>query len=741
MFTKMKKTLLIWSLLLLMACGAFAQKIDARLTGLVEQSAQRRAQGRSTIDTAAVKKHIFVNFHADGTLAWMSAIALLNEGAECPTGQLQQMGIEVRHILGRMVTLRIPADKLHLLEQVEEFSYVAADEIKGRMNDAARKATGVDEVNTTAAAQAQQLPKAYTGKGVVVGIIDGGIDFNHAAFRDAEGNTRIVKAIYYDKATMSLKEVTDADEIKKLTSDDIDSHGTHTSAIVGGTDLGNGQQGMAPEADLILCGLASNSSGDNINTCIEAIFKYAENKNMPAVVNISLGNVLGLHDGSDVTARAIEELTAKGTAKGRAVVVSAGNDAANSQSLIHTFASTSEELKTVLGTKTFPSNEEPNRPTLYDTNYYLYATDYQDFTAELKLVDLTTGKFIPWGNHVGDIDDYAVPAEKLELQKQKGKNFHNEETTFYSFGLNGYKLDDSNYRIVLVVKPGHAGQTINLLCDGTANEDPCFDAPYWGPGYADFSKLGYTKGNGDLTFCTVASNPYVISVGSYITKNAWTNYLNQTDSYSESIVTGKKQVIGEISDTSSYGVSENGVKCPVVLAPGQGLVSAASNYDTEHFLKSEPGVTGPDSYVGNLYPSVPKFSRENWYLFTQGTSMSAPVVTGIIALWMQANPELTANEIINIIKETSDNDSWTTNVENIPSHNKVQAGYGKINCLKGLKHITGATAIEAISADGHRQATPASMHNVDAPIYNMKGQQVDKSYRGLVIYKRRIYLN
>ena len=179
-----------------------------------------------------------------------------------------------------------------------------------------------------------------------------------------------------------------------------------------------------------------------------------------------------------------------------------------------------------------------------------------------------------------------------------------------------------------------------------------------------------------------------------------------------------------------------------MLAPGQGLVSAASNYDTWYFLQSMPGETRPSANVGDLYPSVTKFGRENWYLFTQGTSMSAPVVTGIVALWMQANPELTANEIINIIKETSDNDDWTTDLENIPSHNKVQAGYGKINCLKGLKKITGATAIESISADdGHRQATPATMYSVDAPIYNMNGQQVDKSYRGLVIYKGRIYLN
>ena len=122
--------------------------------------------------------------------------------------------------------------------------------------------------------------------------------------------------------------------------------------------------------------------------------------------------------------------------------------------------------------------------------------------------------------------------------------------------------------------------------------------------------------------------------------------------------------------------------------------------------------------------------------------MSAPVVSGIIALWMQANPELTVNEIVNIIKETSDNDDWTTNVEKIPSKNKVQAGCGKINCLKGLQKIVGVdTAIETISADGHREAIPATMYDVDAPVYNLQGRQVDKSYRGLVIYKGRIYLN
>jgi hypothetical protein len=121
--------------------------------------------------------------------------------------------------------------------------------------------------------------------------------------------------------------------------------------------------------------------------------------------------------------------------------------------------------------------------------------------------------------------------------------------------------------------------------------------------------------------------------------------------------------------------------------------------------------------------------------------MSSPVATGIVALWMQANPQLTVNQIIDIMKETCDNDEWTTDVSKIPSHNKVQAGFGKINCLKGLKKILGATAIDRVAIDGHRQATPATMYSVDAPVFNIMGQQVDKSHKGIVIYKGRKYVN
>jgi subtilisin family serine protease len=120
--------------------------------------------------------------------------------------------------------------------------------------------------------------------------------------------------------------------------------------------------------------------------------------------------------------------------------------------------------------------------------------------------------------------------------------------------------------------------------------------------------------------------------------------------------------------------------------------------------------------------------------------MSAPVTSGVVALWMQDNPQLTALQIIDIMKETCDNDEWTTDVSKIPSHNKVQAGFGKLNCLKGLKKILGTNAISVAGSDGDRHATPATMYSVDAPVYNTMGQQVDKSHKGLVIYKGKKYL-
>ena len=736
----MKMKVMMTLLALLLTVGVNAQKIDQRLTQLVEQSAQRRAQGAEPLDPKAVNKTIAVSFNADGTIASFSGIAILKDGAECPTARLEQMGVQVRFQIGKMVALNIPADRLQSLEDVEEIRYVKADEMMRPTNDLARKETKADQIVETAKATAAGLPQAYTGKGVVLGIIDQGIDYNHGAFRHADGSTRVVKAFMMNDNNGNYISAT-GEEVKDFMTDNMTtSHGTHTAATAAGSELGNGQQGVAPEVDIILCGLNQYSSSTNIAGFIQEIFAYAKQVNKPAVVSISMGSILFLHDGSDFIAETVREETKNGTEAGRVVLISSANAASNWQSIVK-----SGTTKTVLGSAT---KVTATAPAVYNSLYTFSASDYQDFTIELKVVDITTGQVMDIGNHVLNQKSGAV-MENFNLIKisdyptaTSGKN-----AVVYYLNLmeTAVKLDNPKYRLAIVATSNN-GQNLKLICNGDNNAEPCFDAPTVAGGY-DFAANGWTKGNGDIAFSTSICDDAVISVGSYITRTGWNTREGKGVSYPPSTFTGEVQQIGEISDFSSWGTDDNGKPYPTIIAPGQGTISAANNYDYSTFIADETNPGGaepnPNSDEAKIFliENVDKHNRRNWYILEQGTSMSCPHAAGIIALWLQAKPSLTVNDIKSVLKETCVNDTWTTDVANIPSGNKIQAGYGKIDALAGLKKILGTTAIDIVPVDGHRQATPATMYSVDAPVYNMMGQQVDKSHRGFVIYKGRKYLN
>ena len=518
------------------------------------------------------------------------------------------------------------------------------------------------------------------------------------------------------------------------------SHGTHTAATATGTELGNGQQGVAPEVDIILCGLNTFTSSTNIAAFIKEIFAYAKQVNKPAVVSISMGSILFLHDGSDFIAAAVREETKNGTEAGRVVLISSSNSAANWQTIVK-----SGSTKSVMGSATTVT---ATAPAVYNGFYTFYASDYQDFTIALKVVDITTGQVMDIGKHVLDQKSGAV-MENFDLTKVPNYETATPGKKAVLYYLNcmetAVKLDASQYRLA-VEATSNDGQKLKLICNGDEYSEPCFDAPTVAGGY-DFAANGWTKGNGDIAFSASICDDAVISVGSYITRTGWETWEGKGVGYPESPFTHKTQQIGEISDFSSWGTDDNGKPYPTIIAPGQGTISAANNYDYSTFMQDEanPGgaVPNPESNEAKNYliGRIDKHNRRNWYTLEQGTSMSCPHAAGIIALWLQAKPTLTVNEIKNVLKETCVNDTWTTDVANIPSGNKIQAGYGKIDALAGLKKILNTSAIDAVTIDGQRQATPATMYSVDAPVYNMMGQQVDKSHRGLVIYKGRKYFN
>lgn len=199
--------------------------------------------------------------------------------------------------------------------------------------DTARSHHFVNEVHSG------QMPLGtpYTGKDVIVGIVDQGLDYLHGDFLDVNGNTRVMR--YWDHTLpiagntpqpYGYGQAWDSTDINNGTCTSTEqantAHGTSVAGMAVGNGNANGQnKGIAPDANIII--VESNFSLLNwtltIADAIDYIFKVADTLGMPAVVNLSIGTYLGSHDGNDPAADYIETLLDEKS--GRIVVCAAGN--------------------------------------------------------------------------------------------------------------------------------------------------------------------------------------------------------------------------------------------------------------------------------------------------------------------------------------------------------------------------------------------------------------------------------
>src|SRR5690606_35979639 len=199
------------------------------------------------------------------------------------------------------------------------------------MNDSARVKSRIDLVHQGV----DPLPEAYRGEGVIMGIVDTGLDPTHPDFHDADGNTRVLK--YWDQV-MANGPLTPAQygygqvwtkahiDGGQMTSTDNNGHGASVAGIAAGGGTANGMHaGMAPKADLII--VRNPAGGPNFSStvvdAVQFIFEEAEALGRPAVVNISLGRQLGSHDGKDAAALMIDDMLME--QGGRVVVAAGGN--------------------------------------------------------------------------------------------------------------------------------------------------------------------------------------------------------------------------------------------------------------------------------------------------------------------------------------------------------------------------------------------------------------------------------
>lgn len=186
--------------------------------------------------------------------------------------------------------------------------------------------------------RAGDVPAGLSGRGVLAAVIDSGIDYFHADFRNEDGSTRILYLDDQVRGRVYTKEEIDRalggreDARALVPSVDPSGHGTAVAGIFAGNgrESGGKYRGVAFESDLLIVRLGAPSASDFPRTTqvmegLDFVVRTAEHLGRPVAVNLSFGNTYGSHDGNGLLERFLDSLAERGRS---VFVVGAGNEAA-----------------------------------------------------------------------------------------------------------------------------------------------------------------------------------------------------------------------------------------------------------------------------------------------------------------------------------------------------------------------------------------------------------------------------
>ncbi|WP_230203246.1 S8 family serine peptidase [Parafrankia discariae] len=487
-----------------------------------------------------------------------------------------------------------------------------------KMDKARGAATGLDDALA-------RIPGGLTGDGVLVAVVDTGVDWSHPDFCHDNESSRIEKFVYAHRlngATSTTYEIYSQNDINgaltgsnKIPEGDLKGHGTHCASIAAGNGRGAAgcqYRGVAPNA-AIMAVRSEPLYDDHTMRGIADAFNLAAGR--PAVVSLSLGTNLGSHDGTS----ALELAIMRQSGPGRIVVVSAGNEG---EDAIHSQGQLVEGQDLVIPFRISDTNLE------YVDVWIPRGDDVDIFVETPRGISHQ-----PTGDIVTTADG-AFRADFIENPINRDQNLFVQ--------LAGGRIDDVwSIRIrPLTVMHGE----VHAWAE-TAN-------PYTSRHIFRRPSPGYSVG-------TPATSERCIAVGSSISK---TGYLGRLGNVNSAGLT-----VGHMSGFSSVGPTRAGILKPDIAAPGQ-FITAALADGSEMAMR-------PD-YAELIHPTAP-------YITIQGTSMAAPFIAGLIALMLQREPKLTPEEIRHRFRVTSRRDQVTGPVWN------PRFGLGKIDAAALLNYRGG----------------------------------------------------
>ena len=616
--------------------------------------------------------------------------------------ELKSRNILIGSEIGNYITMRIPLELMNETLQIQGIDYIAmAKKIKPNLNKAT-KDTRVDSVQ-----HGFGLPKAFTGKDVIIGITDWGFDYSNPNFYDTNlTQTRIIAA--WDQfrnsgpapagysygteligATALLQAKCDTFNIYEWAT-----HGSHVAGIAGGTGFRSVYRGVAFDANYLMATFLVDEAA--VVDAFMWMKDKAVSQNKRLVINMSWGLYwMGNLDGTSLVNQIIDQIS---TQYNVVFVSSAGNNGDENLHIKKTFSSNLDTLKTVIG-----FNNYSYYPTMWGQSITAWGQFGKQFSVALRMLNssnqtLTETQFYPVNNSQNYIDTFIVNAS---------------DTVYYTISFESANAQNQRPHIRLRVKNTNTAYKIALLSVGDTGSLVHFwnvieltnDVGNWGgPFVAALSD--YTTGDALYSIGDPASTKSVITVAAHT-----------SDTYN-----GAGTLYpGGIASFSSYGPTLDERMKPDISAPGVSVSSSISSYTNQSIAGTS--ITYTDTFNGRTY----KFARFS------GTSMSGPMVTGIVALILEANPHLSPAQIKEILHETAREDSKTGDV---PDTGSTRWGYGKVNALAAIKLALTTTKVYPVTEDSRFLLYPnpaqnkvwiisdKSISSLNVEIYNSKGVRV-----------------
>lgn len=567
----------------------------------------------------------------------------------------------------------------------------------------------MDRVGTWVLATAARQIRGADGSGVMVGVADTGLDVTHAEMRDESGGSRVAWLLDLSLEPGGLHkdledkfgikddtgkvvagrvfDKTDIDQLlaridsgacnektgKKCAPSDEIGHGTHVAGIAASSGAKPGKYpGIAPKADIVFVRVTRSASegieNDDLVRAVQFMFDRADADKKPMVANLSLGSDFGPHDGTFLWEQAIAEQVGPDH-PGHAVVAAAGNSGSIVETPIH-------------------QSVRVNRGS---TMRVPVVTDGAEAGSVQVWVTLRNGADLQIGLE-GPDGEWIPP---VEAGQQAGKNTSAYNAgVIYSSKVEGSPIPTASHGAVVVWQGKWPAGTYNITLNGAGMAELYLQALGDAASGATHPS-SFANGVREGTINLPATHKDIIGVGCTVNRPRWESIagqevvlkvplldkegglpINEAITAQTTTATHRDLLDGEVCWFSSAGPTAAGVAKPEIAAPGALVISALSR-------SAKPGSPGsvfssascPQTKSGGTDKRC--LQVDDTHGIAIGTSMSSPVVAGVVALLLQADPTLTQDKIVALLQAGA-------HQFRSPATFEDQAGPGEVDALASL---------------------------------------------------------